>query len=320
MGTRPDFKRLGAAVLNRRVELGMKTREEFSANVDVSYRALSDLENGKRAFSQSTYALVEQALFWKPGSCARVLAGGEPDAVPLSLTPLGLDEAGARLVSVALQARLEELGLTAEDASSRSGLAAGIWEHLLSAKPAVVQRTVTSRLERYLQWTPGSLHRVAMGGEPMRMEDAAETSLSVEPEHLELPSDELEADRVPLGDEDPDASTRREQLLYLAKVVGLLSAELNQAAQKHKDLEDSADLSNTAARYALVVALAEADESEATEVMAVTQAWIASQGSKVPATKGGAWGSLNQAMEAVVDGMPPEFRSRINLDDVLHRG
>lgn len=69
-------KRLGAAIVSRRVGLGMKTREQLAAKIYLSYRSLSDLENGRRSFSANTHALVEHALEWEPGTVARILAGG----------------------------------------------------------------------------------------------------------------------------------------------------------------------------------------------------------------------------------------------------
>ena len=78
MATGTDWKRLGDRVVSRRVALGMKTREELASRMDLSYRALSDLENGKRSFTAGTLAMVEQSLAWTPGSAQRILAGGEP--------------------------------------------------------------------------------------------------------------------------------------------------------------------------------------------------------------------------------------------------
>lgn len=75
---KPDWGRLGVEIVSRRVALGMRTREEFAANVNLSYRSLSDLENGKRPFQRSTLAMIEQALDWWPGSAVAVLEGGSP--------------------------------------------------------------------------------------------------------------------------------------------------------------------------------------------------------------------------------------------------
>lgn len=65
-------------MVSRRIELGMRTREALADKIEISYRVLSDLENGKRSFAPSTLAVVEQALDWQPGSAKRVVAGGEP--------------------------------------------------------------------------------------------------------------------------------------------------------------------------------------------------------------------------------------------------
>ncbi|OBA62214.1 hypothetical protein A5780_19340 [Nocardia sp. 852002-20019_SCH5090214] len=61
----------------------MNTRDELAQRIDLSYRALTDLENGKRAFSMNTLAKVEQALEWAPGTSVNILEGkSEPESTP----------------------------------------------------------------------------------------------------------------------------------------------------------------------------------------------------------------------------------------------
>jgi hypothetical protein len=45
----------------------------------VTERTLGKLENGQHV-SPSTLGMVENRLGWAPGSCRRILAGGEPKA------------------------------------------------------------------------------------------------------------------------------------------------------------------------------------------------------------------------------------------------
>ena len=72
-----DWKRLGDYVVARRIALGMRDRRALAAATGVTGRTLGKLENGKRV-SASTLGAVENQLGWSPGSCRRVLAGGEP--------------------------------------------------------------------------------------------------------------------------------------------------------------------------------------------------------------------------------------------------
>ena len=76
-----DWRRLADYVVARRVELGMRDRRAFAEATGVTDRTLGKLENGHRV-SPSTLAVVENKLGWGPGSCRRILAGGEPVAEP----------------------------------------------------------------------------------------------------------------------------------------------------------------------------------------------------------------------------------------------
>ena len=74
-----DWRRLADYVVARRVELGMRDRRAFAEATGVTERTLGKLENGQRV-SPSTLGMVENRLGWAPGSCRRILAGGEPNA------------------------------------------------------------------------------------------------------------------------------------------------------------------------------------------------------------------------------------------------
>ncbi len=74
-----DWRRLADYVVARRVELGMRDRRAFAEATGVTERTLGKLENGQ-SVSPSTLGMVENRLGWAPGSCRRVLAGGEPTA------------------------------------------------------------------------------------------------------------------------------------------------------------------------------------------------------------------------------------------------
>jgi hypothetical protein len=74
-----QWQRLADYVVARRVELGMRDRRALSAATGVTDRTLGKLENGQRV-SPSTLGVLENVLGWAPGSCRRILAGGEPHA------------------------------------------------------------------------------------------------------------------------------------------------------------------------------------------------------------------------------------------------
>lgn len=72
-----DWKRLGAYVVARRVELGYRSQQALDDVSGVSYRTISRLENGSKV-GKGTVRALERALRWQIGSAERILAGGEP--------------------------------------------------------------------------------------------------------------------------------------------------------------------------------------------------------------------------------------------------
>jgi hypothetical protein len=77
-----DWRRLGETIMARRVHLGHHSRESFARNSHLSSRILTDLERANRtSYDLSTFARLEQALGWAPGSVTAVLAGGNPKPV-----------------------------------------------------------------------------------------------------------------------------------------------------------------------------------------------------------------------------------------------
>jgi transcriptional regulator with XRE-family HTH domain len=76
-----DWRRLADYVVARRVELGMRDRRALAAATGITDRTLGKLENGQRV-SPSTLGVIENLFGWAPGSCRRILAGGEPSVTP----------------------------------------------------------------------------------------------------------------------------------------------------------------------------------------------------------------------------------------------
>jgi hypothetical protein len=72
-----NWRRLADYVVAGRVAQGMRDRRALSAATGVTERTLGKLENGQRV-SASTLGAIENQLGWAPGSCRRILAGGEP--------------------------------------------------------------------------------------------------------------------------------------------------------------------------------------------------------------------------------------------------
>jgi len=75
-----DWIRLADYVVARRVELGMRDRRALAKATGVTDRTLGKLENGQRV-SASTLGVIDNHLGWAPGSCRRILSGGEPEVI-----------------------------------------------------------------------------------------------------------------------------------------------------------------------------------------------------------------------------------------------
>lgn len=74
-----DWERLGQAIVARRTQLGMRTREALAAASGLSSRLLSDVEKGRRSsYGSSTLLDIERALRWAPGTVEAHLKGRRP--------------------------------------------------------------------------------------------------------------------------------------------------------------------------------------------------------------------------------------------------
>lgn len=80
------WREAGRAVLNRRVQLGMRSRGDFAKAAGLTIKTLGELERGARSnFDPTTLAIVEQVLQWPSGTIVQ-LAGDHtpPTTAPLS--------------------------------------------------------------------------------------------------------------------------------------------------------------------------------------------------------------------------------------------
>jgi hypothetical protein len=82
-----DWARLGEYVVARRIALGYQTRVPFADASGISTRILGDIETGRRGrFDRKTIAALENTLGWATGSAVRIVEGGEPTLVPVTLS------------------------------------------------------------------------------------------------------------------------------------------------------------------------------------------------------------------------------------------
>lgn len=95
--TSTEWKRVAAAVVARRAELGMKTAKELAERAQLTPRVIGDVENARRTnYGAGTKAQIEHALGWIPGSIDLVLQGEQPLAVGATENAFKFDRTGRR--------------------------------------------------------------------------------------------------------------------------------------------------------------------------------------------------------------------------------
>lgn len=78
-----DWERLGKMVIDRRLALGLRTRDQAAIATGISVRLLADLELGVRDnYEPYTLVRLEQGIGWLPGSVDAILQGGYPSLLP----------------------------------------------------------------------------------------------------------------------------------------------------------------------------------------------------------------------------------------------
>ncbi len=96
-----NWEALAQAVIDRRVELGFRTRESFAAETGLSSRLLGDLERSTRDnFDRMTISRLEHALQWPRGRAMEILRteADVDDGSPFSLRPDAVAARAARLL------------------------------------------------------------------------------------------------------------------------------------------------------------------------------------------------------------------------------
>ncbi|MFC5789645.1 helix-turn-helix domain-containing protein [Agromyces tardus] len=103
-----DLRRRGASVVDRRIALGYTTRQDFAVATGLSYRLLGDVERGRREVSAGSWAVIEQALGWEPGTVradedrpppvSAIRALGDAYLIAAELVERGDDALGLRLL------------------------------------------------------------------------------------------------------------------------------------------------------------------------------------------------------------------------------
>ncbi|OZE92476.1 hypothetical protein CH298_02785 [Rhodococcoides fascians] len=132
-----DWARLGKAVVNRRIELGMRTRESFADTAGLSSRILSDIEKArKQSYSSGTLAQLEQALQWEQGSIESVLEGG----TPVDLPP---------------RAHAEGTGTAEVTASADASIGSSDPKYLVSVRDAMATYLAVEKINWYLHGASG---------------------------------------------------------------------------------------------------------------------------------------------------------------------
>ncbi|MFF4489494.1 hypothetical protein ACFY0F_23845 [Streptomyces sp. NPDC001544] len=119
-----DYERLAAIARRRRAELGLALNDKNAKDGGLSNRTWQRVEKGLE-IRETNYVKIDSLLQWAPGSCLRVLEGGEPvvisdmadaDAATVQKSPMPkevIDEEARGVVQLALLATAK--GTTAEE-------------------------------------------------------------------------------------------------------------------------------------------------------------------------------------------------------------
>lgn len=75
--TDDDLKRLATAARRRRADLGLALNDSNAQAAGTSKGTWQRVEKGQ-AIRETNYVKIDGLLHWAPGSCLRVLEGGEP--------------------------------------------------------------------------------------------------------------------------------------------------------------------------------------------------------------------------------------------------
>jgi transcriptional regulator with XRE-family HTH domain len=155
------------AVIARRVELGMKTRQRLAETTGLSVKTLGEIERSVRtSYDPATLAAVEQALRWPVGTITAMASGRPPGA----LRPHDASDDPDPL-----EAKLERLQLLAEglNPSDLRQLSANIqtqidwaFERAGRPEPTPEEREQTERLQRAANAHNRALREHRAGGAP----------------------------------------------------------------------------------------------------------------------------------------------------------
>lgn len=114
-------QRLGRHVRTRRRQLGHSINEAAQA-AEVNPKTWQALERGTRAIRDHSYAGIERALRWRPGSIDTILDGGEPasdDQTQISSDSLYVDPHTGELYRDETERQLWDLDRLPEETRRR---------------------------------------------------------------------------------------------------------------------------------------------------------------------------------------------------------
>jgi predicted transcriptional regulator len=96
-----DWNRLARAIVDRRVELGFRSRPALARHSKMSLRVIADLETAARDnYDPVTIARLEQALEWPSGRVRQFLRAADPQRLTVdTATGATLDPAGRELIT-----------------------------------------------------------------------------------------------------------------------------------------------------------------------------------------------------------------------------
>lgn len=152
-GRNENWDALAAKVRDRRERFGFR-QSDLEAHGGPSDGTVRNIEQAARTkYASRTYAQLETALDWEPGTVARILDSGRSGGEGWSDDP---PADGREALALSVKARRRELRLTQQQLAERGGPSAKTVFAIEGNESAALRPSTLARLDRALDWKSGT--------------------------------------------------------------------------------------------------------------------------------------------------------------------
>ena len=163
--TESAAQRLGRYIHARRKQLQL-TQSQLATRASINPVSVSSLETGRQGPPRSsTTSRLEDALGWRHGAIAHILAGGDPDNYETEPPPPE-PPADTKHLGICIRDRRNQLQLTQEQLATKAGINTVTVSLLENGRQGPPRGGTIRRLEEALNWKPGAIEHLLAGGDP----------------------------------------------------------------------------------------------------------------------------------------------------------